>query len=1338
MNRHLKLFALTVGVGLAATTALAASHTSDLVVYGSSPAAISAAVQAKRMGVSCIIVSPETRIGGLTTGGLGQTDIGNKTAFGGIALEFYRDVAKHYRDPKNWTREKEADYFPDGQCGGTKGADSMWTFEPSAALKILEGWEKRDGLVIHRGRRLDRSSGKVKVEGEGEQRRIRSFVTEDGEEYCGKMFVDATYEGDLLAAAGVSYHVGREANSVYGETISGIERRLSVSHQMTDRVSAYVKPGDPASGLLPGIVPEPPEKDGEGDKRVQAYCFRMCLTDDPANRIPFKKPAGYNELDYEILFRNFEAMPKEAFLADAAKNPWRYMPWINSRMPNRKTDTNNRTGVSTDFIGRNWAWPEASYAERAKILEEHLKWQQGLMWSLANHPRVPAAVHNEVSKWGTCKDEFTDGLGDGWQRQLYVREGRRLVGEYVETEYDVLQTRVTERPIAMAAYGMDSHNCLRYCDKDGYVRNEGDIQDWRAGGRPYPIDFAAILPKKAECGNLLVPVCVSASHMAFGSIRMEPVFFSLGQVAATVAALAVRDGCAVQDVSYPVLRKRLLDDGQVLSGKPLKVSLNGDWSFRKAGEKDWRTVEVPHDWAIEGPFAAGGDENTGKLPWQGVGEYRRTFSAERLRDNARAFLEFDGVMASPKVKVNGVDVGGWDYGYMGFRVEVTKVLKEGENVVEVTADTRDHKSRWYPGAGIYRDVRFAVYRPSDVDPTTLFVRTPSVTRKEALVSVSWKNFDGSDDHWDFKVAKPRLWDVDDPHLYTCELRGQEFRYGIRTIEMTTDGLHLNGRRVQLKGVCNHADLGPLGMAFNRSAARRQLQVMKDMGVNALRTSHNCPAPQLLDLCDEMGILVWDECFDKWDGTAGRRPDQKLEDYVCRNLEAFVRRDRNHPSVFCYSTGNEIPPANCKKDNWGGGSPDGHTPERNALFAWTIKANDPTRATAMGCSWTNGVDLGNYDGYELTGWNYTELYQRMHARKPAMPLVYSESASALSGYGEYEVGKPVDAVAFPDRKWFAFDFGSKEVDSYDSLAAPWSDIPDVEFARMERDRFVGGEFVWTGIDYLGEPTPWSRGMFSGCFTNAAMPTAEQMARSSYFGIVDLCCIPKDRYYLYRAHWNEKSPTTHLVPGHWNFESCSNSNSKLQLRLPVFVYTSGDEAELFLNGKSLGRRKKGTGQARGGNFADPYYAVCDRYRLMWFDVPFEPGELKAVSYKDGKRLGTDVVRTCGKPAKVRLTPEAKVLPDDGESVVFVQVDVTDAKGVRDPRANGRVSFDVTGPAKILAVGNGDARGLDSFKAVRSHPLYKGKAVVVLRRDKGAKGAVTLTASAEGLKDGKVTFK
>jgi hypothetical protein len=535
----------------------------DLVIYGSSPAAISAAVQATRMGKTTVVVSPETRIGGLTTGGLGQTDIGNKAAFGGIALEFYCDVAKWYSEPTHWTHQTMKEYSPDGQCSGTKGVSSMWTFEPSAALAILEGWEKRDKLDIRRNEWLDRERGVQKKDG-----RIASIKTLSGNIYRGKVFIDATYEGDLMAAAGVSYTVGREANSVYDETISGVQFREAKFHQFKKGVSPYVVEGDPSSGLLPGIEPHnPAEKNGDGDKRVQAYNFRMCLTDKPENRIPFKKPDNYNELEYELLFRNF------------AKGETS-IPWINSKMPNRKTDTNNRLGFSTDFIGRNYEWPEASYSRRAEIFKAHLDYQRGLMWTLANHPRIPEKIRSVVSRWGTCKDEFKDGPGDGWQSQLYVREARRMVGEYIMTEHECRGDRTVPHPVAMGAYTMDSHHTRRVVMANGYVQNEGDVEDhkrysaWGSnaakrgkGGKikPYGIDYGSITPKRKDCENLLVPVCLSASHMAFGSIRMEPVFFALGQVAGTAASLAVADSVAVQDVPYAKLRERLTADGQVIS-----------------------------------------------------------------------------------------------------------------------------------------------------------------------------------------------------------------------------------------------------------------------------------------------------------------------------------------------------------------------------------------------------------------------------------------------------------------------------------------------------------------------------------------------------------------------------------------------------------------------------------------------------------------------------------------------------------------------------------------------------------------------------------------------------
>lgn len=535
----------------------------DVVVYGSTPAAITAAIEAQAMGRSVVVVSPERRIGGLTTGGLGATDVGDKSAYGGLALKFYRDLGTYYRNLARWRWQKPSDYRAANRCFDREGSDAVWFFEPSAALKVLEDWERSHALDIRRDEWLDRAKGKVKVEGEGEQRRIVSFVTLSGNVYRGKVFVDATYEGDLMAAAGVRYLVGREDNAVYGETVSGFQPSPTHGgHGLRPGIDPYVVKGDPSSGLLPGVLPYEAVKTrtvGSGDAYVQAYNIRMCLTDCPENRAPFAKPDGYDEREYELLFRNFEA-------GETA------LPRSQGHMPNRKTDTNNNGGFSTDFIGRSWTWPEATYEERAKLADEHLKYQQGLMWTLANHPRMPESIRAEFSKWGTCRDEFVEEGLDGWQRVIYVREARRMIGEYVMTEGNCRGEKVAPRPIALGTYGMDSHNVMRYVGADGFVHNEGDVQDWQAQGKPYPIDYGAIVPKRGDCANLLVPVCVSASHMAFGSIRMEPVFFGLGQAAGAAAALAVSDEVAVQDVEYAKLRLRLIRCGQYLEEKSAELN----------------------------------------------------------------------------------------------------------------------------------------------------------------------------------------------------------------------------------------------------------------------------------------------------------------------------------------------------------------------------------------------------------------------------------------------------------------------------------------------------------------------------------------------------------------------------------------------------------------------------------------------------------------------------------------------------------------------------------------------------------------------------------------------
>jgi hypothetical protein len=517
----------------------------DIVIYGATSAGIAAAVQATRMGKSVVIFEPSDRPGGLTTGGLGQTDIGNKQVVGGIAREFYRAVKRHYADPAAWKWQACEEYRSGGQSASAPDEDTMWTFEPSAALAILEGWITEHRIKVLYGERLDRSSGVTLSR--SVPWRILSIRMESGRVITGRMFIDATYEGDLMAAAGVEHTIGRESNAIYGETLNGLQRSQARHHQFVSYVDPYVKPGNPESGLLPFVEQDVPDEDGTGDHRLQAYNFRMCLTDHPENRIPFYKPEGYDLLWYELLLRNFEAGETR-------------VPWINSPMPNRKTDTNNSLGVSTDFIGQNYDYPTATYERRREIVNRHRLYQQGLMWTLANHPRVPESVRAEVSRWGVCRDEFT--AGNGWQGQLYIRESRRMLGRTVMTQHHCQGRDTVADPVGMAAYTMDSHHVRRFVAADGGVRNEGDVQV--GGFPPYPIGYGAIVPGAEQCANLLVPVCLSASHIAYGSIRMEPVFMVLAQAAATAAVHAIEQAVPVQDVDYPTLRKKLLADGQIL------------------------------------------------------------------------------------------------------------------------------------------------------------------------------------------------------------------------------------------------------------------------------------------------------------------------------------------------------------------------------------------------------------------------------------------------------------------------------------------------------------------------------------------------------------------------------------------------------------------------------------------------------------------------------------------------------------------------------------------------------------------------------------------------------
>jgi len=526
----------------------------DIIIYSGTSAGITAAVQAARMNQTVLIIEPSNRLGGQTTGGLGQTDIGKKHTIGGISREFYQNIKKYYDNSENWKWQEKSDYKVSSRSHRSNHEDVMWTFEPSAALKVYHEMLKNEKISIVYKQRLKRKGGVKKKKGV-----IKSIIMESGNVYYGKVFIDASYEGDLMAGSGISYTIGREGNSKYGESLNGVQTgktgkslnghkaTTSEKHNFVNSVDPYKEKGNPESGILPYIQIDSPPNNGTEDKKIQAYCFRMCLTNKSDNRIPFTKPSNYDELNYELLLRNFEA-------------GYENIPWINSKMPNKKTDTNNNGGFSTDFIGQNYDYPEASYKEREIIIENHRNYQKGLMWTLANNDRVPQKIRDEVSKWGTCKDEFE--RKDGWPQQLYIREARRMISDLVITEKHCEGIEKVNDGIGLASYTMDSHHAQRYITKKGHVLNEGNVE--ATVHKPFPISYRSIVPKKTECTNLLVPVCLSASHTAFGSIRMEPVFMIIGQSAGTAAAIAVKSKKAVQDVDYNLLRNQLLKDNQKL------------------------------------------------------------------------------------------------------------------------------------------------------------------------------------------------------------------------------------------------------------------------------------------------------------------------------------------------------------------------------------------------------------------------------------------------------------------------------------------------------------------------------------------------------------------------------------------------------------------------------------------------------------------------------------------------------------------------------------------------------------------------------------------------------
>ena len=578
----------------------------DLVIYGNTSAGVAAAVQADRLGLSVVLIGPSEHLGGLSSSGLGWTDSGRKEVIGGLSREFYQRVKAEYDRPETWKWQAPEDY-----SRYRPNDDAQWTFEPSIAAKVFEDLVRESGVRDLRGEWLDRTNG-VEVRGGA----IREIRMKSGLRLRAEIFMDASYEGDLMAAAGVSYTVGREANEVYGETLNGVQpgRRY---HQFARDISPYVVPGDPSSGLLPRVSAEPIAALGSGDHKVQAYNYRVCLTRVPENRVPFPRPEGYDPAQYELLLRTLQAG------SDHYRGKF-------DMLPNGKTDTNNSGSFSTDNIGMNWDYPEASDERRAEILEEHRRYQQGFYWFLANDPRVPADDQAWMREWGLAKDEFA--CTGHWPHQIYVREARRMIGEFVITENHVTRREPTPRSIGMGSYNMDSHHVQRYVDADGFVRNEGDVQV--SSGGPYPIDYGAIVPQREECTNLFVLCALSASHIAYGSIRMEPVFMVLGHSAADAAALAIQAGSAVQEVDYDELAAQLQAEGQVLEfeASSQRAAAVLDLSDSPGVVVDDRDAERVGNWIA----------STSTPGYVGVGYHHDGQSAEPASATFRATLPIAG------------------------------------------------------------------------------------------------------------------------------------------------------------------------------------------------------------------------------------------------------------------------------------------------------------------------------------------------------------------------------------------------------------------------------------------------------------------------------------------------------------------------------------------------------------------------------------------------------------------------------------------------------------------------------------------------------------------------
>ncbi|HWA27120.1 MAG TPA: beta-galactosidase GalB [Lacunisphaera sp.] len=782
-------------------------------------------------------------------------------------------------------------------------------------------------------------------------------------------------------------------------------------------------------------------------------------------------------------------------------------------------------------------------------------------------------------------------------------------------------------------------------------------------------------------------------------------------------------------------------------------------------DRGWRKLTLPHDWGIEGPFRQEYPSDTGKLPWWGVAWYRKHFELPASDAGRRITLEIDGAMANSLVWLNGHFVGGWPYGYSSFALDLTPYLKPGGlNVLAIRLDNPTESSRWYPGGGIYRNVWLTKTNPVHIAHWGQVVTTPQVNAGAAHISVQLITDNDGAGNADLAystevfeldaagtraaapvavatpttvsitsgrhasvtqnlvVTSPKLWSVARPQRYlavsTVTQGGRtvdrvETHFGIRTATFDAmRGFLLNGEVVPIRGVCNHHDLGALGTAINVRALERQLEILRAMGCNAIRTSHNPPAPELLDLCDRMGFLVMDEAFDCW-AKGKNRHDYHVQfpEWHEADLRAFVRRDRNHPSVVIWSIGNEV------IEQWG---PDGQEAWRLAArLAGIVREEDRTRPVSGGFNGENCGYNGMQHVLDAVGYNYrVNEYSRFRQLNPAVPLFGAETASTLSSRGVYFFPVGNDKVDPASRADF-------QVSSYDLYATQWATTPDTEWRAADAAPGYAGEFVWTGFDYLGEPTPYGSDLTN--LLNFSDPAEQERqkklllelgriptpSRSSYFGIVDLAGFPKDRYYFYQARWRPDLPMAHLLP-HWSWPE------RVGQVTPVHAYTSGDEAELFLNGQSLGRKKLPRGE----------------YRVRWDDVKYAPGEIRLVAYKAGAKWAETSQRTAGAAHHLELAADRGELRADGRDLSFVTVRVADAAGVLVPRAAHRVAFTVSGPGELVATDNGDATSFESFQA-SERAAFNGLVLAVVRTKPGESGPVVLRATSSGLAPAEVTL-